>query len=54
MQAHLSNSAIQQNIVGAMVKQKRVELGLSQIDFSAQLQLRGWDISRSSLAKNRI
>ena len=51
MQSNLSNSTIQQNLIGSVVKKKRIELGLSQINFSAQLQVKGWDISRSGLAK---
>ena len=40
-----------QNIVGQRIKAKRDELGLSQKDFLAQLQIAGLDFSNSSLSK---
>ena len=40
-----------QNVVGQRIKAKREELGLSQKDFLAQLQIAGLDFSNSSLSK---
>jgi len=40
-----------QNLVGAQVRRRRMEAGLSQEAFSAKLQLSGWDLSRGGLSK---
>ena len=40
----------QKNLIGPQVKKWRVRKGWSQEKFAAKLQLRGWNISRDSLA----
>lgn len=39
------------NIVGQRIKSKREELGLSQKNFLAQLQIGGLDLSSSAISK---
>lgn len=39
------------NLIGPQVKKWRTRKGWSQEKFAAKLQLRGWSISRNSLAK---
>lgn len=38
------------NVVGAMVRKRRAELGWSQAGLAAKCQLAGWDVSRSIIA----
>jgi len=38
------------NLIGAQVKKRRMKKGWSQDFLAAKLQLRGWNISRDSLA----
>lgn len=39
------------NVVGPQVRKIRDSKGLTQEQLAAQLQLHGWDVSRTSLAK---
>ena len=39
------------NIVGPQVRKRRYSLGLTQEQFAAQCQLRGFDISRGTLSQ---
>jgi transcriptional regulator with XRE-family HTH domain len=39
------------NIVGPAVRRLRVAQGLTQTVFTARCQVKGWDISRGTLAK---
>ncbi len=38
------------NLIGPKVRQLRDRLGLSQSDFAARCQVKGWDISRDIVA----
>ena len=40
-----------QNIIGQNIAKKRSALGWSQEQFAAKLQVKGWDISRGTVAK---
>jgi transcriptional regulator with XRE-family HTH domain len=37
------------NIVGPQVRRRRYELGLSQNEFAARCQVRGWDVTRDTI-----
>ena len=39
------------NVVGPQIRRLRNQQGFSQADFVVKIQLKGWDISRQSLAK---
>jgi transcriptional regulator with XRE-family HTH domain len=41
---------VPKNLIGAQVKKRRIKKGWSQEVLAAKLQLRGWSISRDSLA----
>jgi transcriptional regulator with XRE-family HTH domain len=46
----LAVTDIPKNLVGPQVRKRRIKKGWSQEVLAAQLQLRGWSISRDSLA----
>lgn len=46
----LTVNGVPKNLVGAQVKKRRIKRGWSQEVLAAKLQLRGWSISRDSLA----
>jgi transcriptional regulator with XRE-family HTH domain len=39
------------NLIGPKIRERRVEIGLSQEIFAAKCNLKGWDISRGTLSK---
>ncbi len=39
------------NVVGPQIRRLRYQQGCSQADLMVKIQLKGWDISRQSLAK---
>ena len=39
------------NIIGPSVRRLRVKQGLTQAVFTARCQVKGWDVSRGTLAK---
>jgi transcriptional regulator with XRE-family HTH domain len=41
---------IPKNLIGSQVRKRRIKKGWSQETFATKLQLRGWNISRDSLA----
>jgi transcriptional regulator with XRE-family HTH domain len=46
----LAVKGIPKNLIGAQVRKRRIKKGWSQEVLAAKLQLRGWNISRDSLA----
>ncbi len=42
---------MKRNLIGAQIRRLRCNKGWSQNDLATRLQLRGWDISRSGVAR---